>query len=493
MKKAFFRYFISIFSIAVAVLLIQFGALMLQYRSSRDRWMNDIYDDFVQSVQQSITDGMFTDFGLNGLMAAVSGIDDDRVSGFLLRDADNTNMMAFGKTSDGRMLTSVFPDFQMMQGQGRSSSVTVTGKYTRIDLASEFSADGVHFTIGDVTSGRSTTMLPASMRNQGVIGSIVIAFDGTDAFIIDLLTFNPRTYENSKDIINSCIRGLVISIPVSLVIALVAAWTVSSINTRYINNVRKALNDLSRGKTNVRVPRQGNSELNEISSAIEELDRDLQANVKSRKAWLNSISHDLNTPTAAMKIIIDGMVDGVFPADGTTLGELQTENDKLSERIGRVIEFSTLQADEKPVLGDVGTDDFIADVLSGFPGSPEVQASASCQSIRCDCSLMARAVTEILDNAVTASGDSGEPVVWTISEEDGSYRIEVVNHGRIPVSMDADFFEPWARGDWSRTSGGQGLGLPIASTIMFLHGGEIKVVQKDDDHVGAVLSWPAQT
>ena len=117
MKKAFFRYFISIFSIAVAVLLIQFGVLMLQYRTSRSRWMNSIYDDFVLSVQQAITDGDFTNDGLNGIMTAVSDIDDDRVSGFLLRDAGNSNMMAFGKTSDGRMLTSIFPDFQMFQKQ----------------------------------------------------------------------------------------------------------------------------------------------------------------------------------------------------------------------------------------------------------------------------------------------------------------------------------------------------------------------------------------
>ena len=491
MKKAFFRYFISIFSIAVAVLLIQFGVLMLQYRTSRSRWMNDIYDDFVLSVQQAITDGDFTNDGLNGIMTAVSDIDDDRVSGFLLRDADNSGMLAFGKTSDGRMLTSIFPDFQMFQSQRRSSSVTRTGKYTRIDLGTEFSPDGVRFTINDVTSGSSEIDLPASLKDQGVIGSIVISFDGSDAFIIDLLTFNPRTYENSKDIINSCIRGLVISIPISLVIALVAAWIVSSINTRYINNVRKALNGLARGKTNVQVPRQGNSELNEISLAIEELDRDLQANARSRKAWLNSISHDLNTPVAAMKIIIDGMNDGVFPADSTMLRGLQEENDKLSDRIGRVIEFSNLQADTKPVMGEINTDVFISDVLSGLQGGAEVKASASCGTIRCDGELMARAVTELLDNAVTASGDSGHPVVWTISEEDGMYRMEILNYGCIPVSMDADFFEPWARGDWSRTSGGTGLGLPIASTIMFLHGGDIKVVQKEDDVVSAVVSWPS--
>ena len=490
MRKAFFRYFISIFSIAVAVLLIQFGVLLLQYRTSQNRWKNEVYDDFVVAVERVMDDGDFTDYGLNSILMAVSNIDDDRVSGFLLRDSDGSNMVAFGKTAEGRMLTSLFAQNQRFQDEDEST--TRTGKLTRINLKATYYDNGMiqDLAIDGVKSGKTQITLPAMLKGQDVIGSIVIAFDGEDAFVIDLLTFSPRTYEYSKDVINSCIKGLMISIPVSLLIALVAAWIVSSINTRYINNIRRALNDLSHGKPNVTVPRQGNSELNEISDAIEELDRDLQANAKSRKAWLRSISHDLTTPATAMKMMIDGMNDGVFPLDDTTLRELQTENDKLSERIGRVIEFSTLQADTKPVIEDVDTNQFISDVLASFRQSSAVQVSSSCESMRCDALLMSRAVTELLDNAVTARGDSEEPVVWTISREEGSYRMEITNCGHVPVNMDADFFEPWARGDWSRTSGGSGLGLPIASTILFLHGGAISIVQKEENLVSAVITWP---
>ena len=120
MKKLFFRYFISIFSIAVVVLLVQFGVLLLQYRTSQNRWKNEVYDDFVVSVENAITGGDFTDYGLNGIMMAVSDIDDNRVSGFLLRDASGTNMLAFGKTNEGRMLTSLFPSNQRFQNQGVS-------------------------------------------------------------------------------------------------------------------------------------------------------------------------------------------------------------------------------------------------------------------------------------------------------------------------------------------------------------------------------------
>ena len=64
MRKLFLRYFISIFSIAVIVLLVQLGVLLLQYRTSQERWKNEVYDDFVVSVENAITEGDFTDYGL---------------------------------------------------------------------------------------------------------------------------------------------------------------------------------------------------------------------------------------------------------------------------------------------------------------------------------------------------------------------------------------------------------------------------------------------
>ena len=190
-----------------------------------------------------------------------------------------------------------------------------------------------------------------------------------------------------------------------------------------------------------------------------------------------------------MKMIVDGLNDGVFPADEQTFKELQKENDTLSERIGRVIDFSTLQADTEAAIGEVSTEQFVNEVLSGFDKAGEIEISAGCETLRCDCVLMARAVRELLKNATEAkTGD--DSVKWSISETDDSYTMEVLNEGKLAEDMDTDFFEPWARGDWSRTSGGSGLGLPIASTIAQLHKGTISVTQADENHVKATIIWP---
>ena len=68
--------------------------------------------------------------------------------------------------------------------------------------------------------------------------------------------------------------------------------------------------------------------------------------------------------------------------------------------------------------------------------------------------------------------------------------ISVKNKGRIETDLENDFFEPWTRGDWSRTSGGSGLGLQIVATIMYLHKGGISLRQSDEDTVEATARWP---
>ena len=326
--------------------------------------------------------------------------------------------------------------------------------------------------------------------------------DWYDAIVIDILWFCrakmwilPGTEDMTEAYHDygyhmkaSCV-GMLIGLPVCLLIALVAAWVVSSRNTQYINSVRKALNDLSRGKSGVTIPRQDNIELNEISVAIEDLDRSLQSNAKSRKAWLSSISHDLNTPATAMKIIVDGLNDGVFPADSQTLQQLQKENDSLSDRIGRVIDFSSLQSDTNALVADTPTEQIVSEVLSTFGDEACIKTDIQCDNIRCDAELMTKAVRELLKNAVEyRSGE--DQVAWKVFETDDSYCMEVINEGHLSSDMDADFFEPWSRGDWSRTSGGSGLGLPIAATIIQLHKGVISITQADETHVKASISWP---
>lgn len=85
---------------------------------------------------------------------------------------------------------------------------------------------------------------------------------------------------------------------------------------------------------------------------------------------------------------------------------------------------------------------------------------------------MMRTVTNLLTNAVRYGKEGGKTLVKL--EE---YAITVADDGeQIDDELAGHIFEPFSRGDKARsTKGGSGLGLSIASKIVQMHGGELKL------------------
>ncbi len=514
MKKAFFKYFISIFSITVVTLLLQSVILVVQYSHSQTKWKTGVYNDFVDALEESIESGRFKDFGLGSLRLIMSSLDDNRVSGYVVRDTNGSTMFTFGKTSEGRMLAAILPVDQKTSAAAASDGKLMsTDSRNTVRLNVVFSEDSLESVEGSdafvLSSDADSFMvverkspyskyqtylvLPTAINADDIVGSITLAFEGEDLFIIDLLTYSPRTYAYSKDVFDSCLRGVLVSVPVCLVIALIAAWIISSRNIKFIDGVRTALKKLARGESDVKMKRSRNSELDEISTAIEDLDKELQKNAMSRRAWLSSISHDLNTPASAIKMMVDGMGDGVFPLDETSVAELRKESDTLNERIGKVIDFSSMQADSTPVIDEVPVAVLENCIVNSLPflkdGSRHIVFEPVSDNVRCDVVLMTRACMELIKNAFEYGEDNG-PVVLRAGEDSRGCFVCVENNGSIPKDIeDGSFLEPWIRGDWSRTSGGSGLGLPIVCTVARLHGGAVTLENVEGGTVRATIRW----
>lgn len=502
MRKVFLRYFISIFSITVVTILLQSAILVIQYSVSQRKWRTSVYNDFVDALEanlaSSVESGQFGDFGLGNLRVMMSTMTDNRVSGYVVRDAEGSTMFTVGKTSEGRILGALLPVDQKPAATDGHLISTDSKNTVRLNVVfGDDSSIDVEYE-SPYRRYQTYLVLPGAINADDIVGSITIALDGEDLFIIDLLTYSPRTYAYSKDVIESCLKGVVVSVPICLVIAFVAAWVISSRNTKYIDSVRNALKKLAKGESDVKIPRNCNSELNEISLAIEDLDHELQKNAISRRAWLRSISHDLNTPASAIKMMVDGMGDGVFPFDSTSLDELRKESDTLNERIGKVIDFSSMQADTTPVFEKVSIPMLEHCIMNNIPTGDgeragivfdDSNAGSSDCIVECDVPLMVRACTELVKNAFEYG--TGASIVVGILADDDHYTVYVENQGSLPKEMEGEgFLEPWIRGDWSRTSGGSGLGLPIVCTVARLHGGSVSLENVGDAKVRATISWP---
>ncbi|MCF0237955.1 MAG: HAMP domain-containing histidine kinase [Sphaerochaetaceae bacterium] len=485
MRKLFFRYFIGIFSITVITLLIQASIVLSQYTVSQNQWRDDVYQEFADSLAEKFETRGLSAISKESITSIVNEISNDRVSGYVIRDTEGRVVYTQGFSPRGYSLSYSFPSNQkVLSSQGgkvvdnvrNASRISITGQGNMVYLSQDYIS----------SSSIPSFTIPENIGDNDVIGSIIFSFEGRDLFILDLMTYSPLTYAYTRDVMSSCGRALLISIPICLLVAIILAWFISSTNAHYISSIRDALNDLSKGKANVKVKKSGIHELSDITNAIEHLDKSLQSNVASRKAWLRSISHDLNTPVASMKVLLDGINDGIFPMDKESLLALQGENDKLAMRIEKVITYSKLQADIVPTMESVNTSSFTQEVLEKIDSQETVSVQLDTEEIVCDSSLMTRCCTEVLNNAL----DVSQNVQWNIGLKDDYYSMTISNEGSLPKAMVGEaFLEPWTRGDWGRTQGGSGLGLPIAATIVALHNGKLEL-KEEDNRVFVSITWP---
>lgn len=105
---------------------------------------------------------------------------------------------------------------------------------------------------------------------------------------------------------------------------------------------------------------------------------------------------------------------------------------------------------------------------------------------------LGRAIGNLIDNALRY----GEAARVTLARQDGHAIVTVddTGPGIAPERMD-EMFQPFRRGDHSRSAetGGVGLGLSIARTIVLAHGGILTLENRTEGGLRATVRLQAIT
>ncbi|MGN1163840.1 MAG: sensor histidine kinase, partial [Candidatus Ornithospirochaeta sp.] len=196
---------------------------------------------------------------------------------------------------------------------------------------------------------------------------------------------------------------------------------------------------------------------------------------------------DLNTPVTGMNMILEGIQDGFFPLDNNTVASLKKENDTLMSRIASVSYYSyLLSPDAKCSKKEMGLLSAAEDVKNSTKSDIRIDIDPDV-TIYADQDLVSRAFQEVVKNAMEYRIGDEEPR-WMARLTDEALVVTVSNRGKLPDPL-PQFFEPWARGDSSRTQGGSGLGLSIVYQIMELHKGKVSI-REEKGIVYVEMSFP---
>lgn len=498
MRRQFVRLFLGFVLVVAVVVGIQATVFLVTIRHQRLNWTESVFQDYLDSLSDNLSKGLSgRSYSLMSLEEILLRSADDRVSGLYIRNPDGTVAIAYGMTSGGASLPvprSEVDDVmrpmmsspamqrahQQISEQGFSASEMHSAVYeVHIEKDAETASISVN---QQAASQKHTILLPPQVKATDIAGSLVISYNDEVLALVDVLTFTPFTYKNTGYLFRGLLFPILWAMPIAFVIALMMAASISKRSERYTQGIQRALELLSRGENGVDLPKTKIDEQRVINDSITMLDENLAQHKRSRQAWLRSISHDLNTPVASMKLLLDGVSDGVFPANEKTLMALKKENDALSARIAQVVLYSNLQSpDMKVKIEEIPLSSFIQQVFSSLTKEEKdrVYLDTGNASLQGDQNLLSYASRAMLSNAL----QSGEGSVgWSI----GKNTMTFTNKGTL--TEDIDFFEPWSKGDISRGTSGSGLGLPITAQIMRLHHGEAKISQSEGEVVVS-LKW----
>jgi signal transduction histidine kinase len=208
----------------------------------------------------------------------------------------------------------------------------------------------------------------------------------------------------------------------------------------------------------------------------------------SRRELVAWVSHDLRTPLAGIRAIVEALEDGVVDDEQTVAryyATLRGEADRLAELVDDLFELSRAQAGVLQLqLERVSLGDLVSDALAGV--SPIATAKGVRLEGRLDgpppelevsTSEVLRALRNILENAIRHTPSDGSVTVEAGSDNVGAYVSVIDTGGGIPEHDLPRVFEVAFRGDAARTPGdaGAGLGLAIARGFVEAHQGDVTV------------------
>jgi signal transduction histidine kinase len=204
---------------------------------------------------------------------------------------------------------------------------------------------------------------------------------------------------------------------------------------------------------------------------------------EARRQMVAAVSHDLRTPLASLRLLVEAIDDGV--ATGETreryLGEMRTHVEALTALIDDLFELSRIEAGEISwTMRQVELRGLIDDTVAAMRASAEARGVALSADLpshevlaEANAEKVQRVLFNLIQNAIRHTPADGSVTVKA-RNAGGGVEIEVADEGEGIAPADGErVFDAFYRGDESRSEDGAGLGLAISRAIVEAHGGRI--------------------
>lgn len=232
------------------------------------------------------------------------------------------------------------------------------------------------------------------------------------------------------------------------------------------------------------LPEAGPMELRAATRAFNRMQERLRRFVADRTQMVAAMSHDLRTPLTRLRLRAELVEDEEMQR------KMLADLDEMEAMVNATLAFARDDARHEPrgpldlaaLLQSLCDDRADAGQDAGFDGPSHMTVQGRPVALR-------RAFANLIDNAIAYGG----AVRVRLMRADGTVRVDIDDDGPgIPASEFEKVFAPFYRLERSRSrdTGGVGLGLATARTIVRGHGGDITLANREEGGLRVTVVLP---
>jgi histidine kinase len=256
-----------------------------------------------------------------------------------------------------------------------------------------------------------------------------------------------------------------------------------------LRGMMQASQRIADGHYDERVAAEGVDELGQLASRFNQMAVKLEQVESMRRQLIGDVSHELRTPLTAIKGSMEGLMDGILPANDETYQQIHQEADRLNRLVDDLQELSRVEAgayelDLRPTQIAPMVETLAKRFRQQFESKRvrlDLNLPADLPPVLADEHRILQVLTNLTGNALQYTSEGGV-VTISAARKNGSVLITVSDTGAgITPEHLSHIFDRFYRIDKSRSraaGGGSGIGLTIAKFLVEAHGGEIFVESK---------------
>ena len=230
------------------------------------------------------------------------------------------------------------------------------------------------------------------------------------------------------------------------------------------------------------------SRLNSISSGFEEAVDKRLTSEKMKIELITNVSHDLKTPLTSIISYVDLLKnEDISDVAKDYVQILEDKSNNLKNIVSDIFEMAKASSKDKVKLEEIDGSMLIRQVMADMSDTIEKSGkiirediTPEVYMIKGDGKRLYRALQNVIDNAIKYAMD-GTRIYINSSAEDDKFCINIKNISYYEMDFtEEEILERFSRGDKSRTTEGNGLGLAIAKSFVEASGGYFKIIIDGD-------------